>query len=542
LGHFGAQRSAWTRALARMSDESGGGWAAECVETVLPALRTALARGRPSDAPDAPSSAGARGPRPSGAEARGLVAALPSDGTETDDGGHGDRGDDDGGDDGGGDDDGGDDDGGDDDGGDDRRDDDRRDDDGVRYLGCYRHRTGSQIVHWHHEASTRSECAAEAARAGADWFVLQGPTDLSAPPSRLTPPRARCGFGGTFSIEGRVADARCGRRGTGSASPPMAAAYALTPARGTPTGGRRVFASRVAGQLGIDGLVRALEPALRNARDKFRVPTSAKRPFFFVDVGAHDGAHLSNSKTLEDSGLWDGICVEPFPRNFSGRRCALAAVALSGRAGERLQFVEGGALGGLVDLMPRGARRREAGRAAAGVLTEVSTSDLGEVLAGRAFKLFGETPAPRWIDFFSLDTEGSELEILRAFPFAEHDVGVWAIEHAWEQPKRSALCRLLASHGYRRVMTLHALQISSALAGSDPPSAWRHIVTEPFDDLYVHPQVLERIALLDGTGLFAAPSLIMLDCLGEDEHAAMERRLQAGETTMADEDATFAWR
>jgi len=61
--------------------------------------------------------------------------------------------------------------------------------------------------------------------------------------------------------------------------------------------------------------------------------------------------------------------------------------------------------------------------------------------------------APSFIHFMSLDIEGAELEALRAFPFDRIRVGAFAIEHNWEEPKRSQIVTLLERHGYRRVHT-----------------------------------------------------------------------------------------
>ena len=40
-----------------------------------------------------------------------------------------------------------------------------------------------------------------------------------------------------------------------------------------------------------------------------------KKNGFFVDIGAHDGISINNTKLLEDLG-WDGICIEPHPKVF----------------------------------------------------------------------------------------------------------------------------------------------------------------------------------------------------------------------------------
>src|SRR5438477_6627714 len=56
----------------------------------------------------------------------------------------------------------------------------------------------------------------------------------------------------------------------------------------------------------------------------------------FLDVGAYDGADLSNSLVFEELG-WKGICVEAnsdvFPRLQANRRCICLNVACSDREG-----------------------------------------------------------------------------------------------------------------------------------------------------------------------------------------------------------------
>ena len=45
-------------------------------------------------------------------------------------------------------------------------------------------------------------------------------------------------------------------------------------------------------------------------------------------------------------------------------------------------------------------------------------------------------------------SQGHEYEILTAWPFAIHSVGLITVEHNYEQPKRRDIALLLAAHGY----------------------------------------------------------------------------------------------
>ena len=58
--------------------------------------------------------------------------------------------------------------------------------------------------------------------------------------------------------------------------------------------------------------------------------------------------------------------------------------------------------------------------------------------------------SPKQIDYLSIDTEGSELEILRAFKFEDYD-GLVTVEHNFREPDRQAILDLLTSKGYVRL-------------------------------------------------------------------------------------------
>ncbi|HEX7947688.1 MAG TPA: FkbM family methyltransferase, partial [Phenylobacterium sp.] len=60
-----------------------------------------------------------------------------------------------------------------------------------------------------------------------------------------------------------------------------------------------------------------------------------------------------------------------------------------------------------------------------------------------------ERGAPRRIDYLSLDTEGSELDILAAFDFDAWDVRLITVEHN-HTDRREAVFDLLTGKGYAR--------------------------------------------------------------------------------------------
>jgi hypothetical protein len=56
--------------------------------------------------------------------------------------------------------------------------------------------------------------------------------------------------------------------------------------------------------------------------------------------------------------------------------------------------------------------------------------------------------APSFIEYLSLDTEGSEFEILKNFNFDKYIFGWIDVEHNYVNPRRSEINNLLISKGY----------------------------------------------------------------------------------------------
>ena len=160
---------------------------------------------------------------------------------------------------------------------------------------------------------------------------------------------------------------------------------------------------------------------------------------FFVDVGSGDGTVFSNTKALERKG-WTGICIDPFPKNMQGRTCQVFREVVHSEAGRRVTFHMADDLGGIADNL--GQWKSVAERSPVVELTTVMLSDILE-----------RAKAPRFIHFVSLDIEGAELEALVGFPFDKYKFGALAVEHNYEEPKRSGIETLLKSHGYKRVHT-----------------------------------------------------------------------------------------
>jgi hypothetical protein len=180
-------------------------------------------------------------------------------------------------------------------------------------------------------------------------------------------------------------------------------------------------------------------------QDEWVVRTLGVRPGVFLEAGAGDGVLMSNTLVLERIFGWTGLCVEPssdFEVLARQRTCKVDDSVLYEVSGKRILFKQDDDhlyFNGVVDCLNTHKNR-------SGTSTERTTSSLEDVLSKKDM--------PRRLDYVSLDTEGSELLILRGFPFHTHSIGLLTVEHNREEPKRTQIQDLLRRNGMRRVASV----------------------------------------------------------------------------------------
>jgi FkbM family methyltransferase len=171
---------------------------------------------------------------------------------------------------------------------------------------------------------------------------------------------------------------------------------------------------------------------------------SLKRDGFFVEFGATNGVDLSNTVLLEKEFGWSGILAEPAKcwhgELKNNRTCHIETRCVWSSSGSLLTF-------------------SEAEWAELSTISAYKSSDhhkqsrkhsqTYEVETISLIDLLNKYNAPKVIDYLSIDTEGSEFEILAAFDFEKYEFGVISCEHNFT-PAREQIMTLLNSHGYTR--------------------------------------------------------------------------------------------
>ena len=170
-----------------------------------------------------------------------------------------------------------------------------------------------------------------------------------------------------------------------------------------------------------------------------------KRAGFFVEFGATNGLDLSNTLLLENNYGWRGILAEPAKRwrseLMANRQANIEFQCVWSESGKKISFSETsyGELSTITDFV--GSDYHEEARRGA-IVYEVETISLNDLLA--------KYNAPRIIDYMSIDTEGSEFEILSKFDFENYDVSILTIEHNFTK-NRENIKMLMQEKGYKRI-------------------------------------------------------------------------------------------
>lgn len=170
-----------------------------------------------------------------------------------------------------------------------------------------------------------------------------------------------------------------------------------------------------------------------------------KNDGYFVEFGATNGVDFSNTYLLENKFGWKGILAEPskfWHEKLRQNRpsAVIEEMCVWTVSGMQLSFNETvnkelstidtfSALDSHHELRQNGKKY---------TVTTISLEDL-----------LDKNNAPLFIDYLSIDTEGSEFEILNAFNFEKYSFGVITCEHNFT-PTREKIYKLLISKGYVR--------------------------------------------------------------------------------------------
>jgi FkbM family methyltransferase len=168
---------------------------------------------------------------------------------------------------------------------------------------------------------------------------------------------------------------------------------------------------------------------------------------FFVEFGATNGLDLSNTFLLESDFGWSGILAEPallwHKQLFENRRCRIDLRCVYSESGKHLEFQES-KLPELSTLSKFSSKDVHKKNRVTAKMYDVETVTLRDLLT--------QNQAPYRIDYLSIDTEGSEIDVIRDFDFGEWDIRLISVEITSDL-KRKQVIDILNHYGYRQILS-----------------------------------------------------------------------------------------
>jgi FkbM family methyltransferase len=163
---------------------------------------------------------------------------------------------------------------------------------------------------------------------------------------------------------------------------------------------------------------------------------------YFIEIGANDGINLSNSYLLEKNYNWKGICVEPIPDIFNKLKnnrpnsiCVNKAIYSYSDIILKFNIASCDLLSGIVEHINCHKSSLNNGK-----IIDVQTISMNDLL--------DNNNAPNFIDYLSIDTEGSEFEILKTIDYDKYTFGIIHVEHNYVEPQRTNMKEFLLSKNY----------------------------------------------------------------------------------------------
>lgn len=178
--------------------------------------------------------------------------------------------------------------------------------------------------------------------------------------------------------------------------------------------------------------------------------SSFRKDGFYVEFGATNGVIGSNSLLLRNDFGWRGILVEPNPvwheelhANRSDDKTKIVHDCVFTETGKTLEFLAVKDAD-LSTIQGFGNDDEHTQKRKNNSVINVNTVSLYDMLKMQ--------DAPGYIDYISIDTEGSEYDILSSFFEVNDtfDVRTFTIEHNYNNEFRNKLLDLMTKNGYTR--------------------------------------------------------------------------------------------
>jgi FkbM family methyltransferase len=181
-----------------------------------------------------------------------------------------------------------------------------------------------------------------------------------------------------------------------------------------------------------------VESKSQNGQDLFALLTNNfKKNGVFIEFGAYDGVIFSNTHLLEKHFGWNGILIDPIPSHYKKlklhRKCKIIHGAITAEQHENV------------------------------LIEETAASDLSKFVIKRKFfkkihkvkaftlsQVMNQCLTADQIDFLSIDTEGTELEILKSIDLNRYKINSVCVEHNFREGSEE-MVKYMVNNGYEHL-------------------------------------------------------------------------------------------
>jgi len=171
----------------------------------------------------------------------------------------------------------------------------------------------------------------------------------------------------------------------------------------------------------------------------------------FIDVGAHDGITINNTYFFEKELEWKGICIEPNPTIYEKLRQNRDGECINACAYNKEGEVKFVCLNGYTEMLS-GVEEAYNTLHKMRIHSEISQYGGGikhiNVQAHTLSKILSDRNITH-VEYLSIDTEGSELQVLQGIDFSKVTFDVIDVEVNYPEEHEPLFNDLLFKNGYK---------------------------------------------------------------------------------------------
>jgi hypothetical protein len=170
---------------------------------------------------------------------------------------------------------------------------------------------------------------------------------------------------------------------------------------------------------------------------------------FFIEAGAFDGENFSNSLYFEKQRNWDGILIEPVPSQFQllkskNRHAYLINACIANNKPYIARFRVLGVISGIESEMSDDHKHRVKQES---LVNNKETFKIAYIPCFPLYSILKAIDISK-VDYFSLDVEGGELNVVNSIPFDEIDIKSFTIEWPGNADNREKILEIMNKNGY----------------------------------------------------------------------------------------------